>query len=90
LGQDRKVGVVTHGTGSPDHTAGILNALATLQTHEQLGPPITIEQSGPPIIPGNPIFEIVPAAQIIETIFHQTTTTVDVLGVAGLHDPLIG
>jgi hypothetical protein len=39
---------------------------------------------GNPVVPGNPIFGAAPAAEIIDTLFHETTT-VDVLGTAGLH-----
>jgi hypothetical protein len=44
-----------------------------------------------PVIPGNPVFPVAPASLIIDALFGETTTTVDILGVAGLpHDPLIG
>jgi hypothetical protein len=46
-----------------------------------------------PIIPPNPVFPLVaPAAPIIDVLFHETTTTVDVLGIADIHGdtPLIG
>ena len=76
-------------SGPPIIPAGILNALGSFETHQQVGPPITVEVNGPPIIPGNSVFGAIPAVQIIETIFHDTTTTVDLLGVAGLpHDPI--
>jgi hypothetical protein len=44
------------------------------------------------VAPGNPLFDGSPQTQIIHEIFgFSDTTTVDVLGVAGLsHDPLIG
>jgi hypothetical protein len=66
--------------GPPIIPAGILNALRTFEQHGIQGPPITVEQAGPPIIPGNPVFGAAPATQIIQALFHETTTTVALLG----------
>jgi hypothetical protein len=79
--------------GPPIIPAGILNALGSFEDHGVVGPPITVEQIGPPIIPGNPVFGTIPAVQILNALGggFSDTTTVDLLGVAGLpHDPLIG
>jgi hypothetical protein len=42
------------------------------------------------VIPGNPVFEFVPAAPILHEIFGEATATVDVLGVAPMSHDSIG